>query len=445
MIEKTAPAQVRVGASFDYHIKVTNIAKVALEDVKVWDTVMTGFDVAGVDPKPASTAGGKMAWNIGKLGPNESRTIKITGSATGPGRLSACAEVTYRLPKVCASIEVVQPALVLTKTAPAKVMLCDPIPVKLVVKNTGDGPAHGVIVSDTLPSGLRTMGNESKLEFNAGTLAAGQAKEFTAKLVADKVGTFVNKAVATEAGGLKADASSTTVVVKPNLTVTKTGPAVRYLGRSIQYSITVSNGTGAEARNTMVTDILPAGAKLVKASDGGKASGGKVVWSLGTLAEGASKKLSVVLNADKPVVLTNKVSVTAYCADAKAEATTTVKGIPAILLEVIDLDDPIEIGAAETYQIIVTNQGSAMDTNIVIKCTLPAQQDYVRSKGPTTATADGQVVTFAPLKSLAPKEKAIYLVEVKGNAEGDVRFKTELTSSQLTKPVTETEATRIYK
>jgi len=122
-----------------------------------------------------------------------------------------------------------------------------------------------------------------------------------------------------------------------------------------------------------------------------------------------------------------------------------VKGIPAILLECVDLADPIEVGAQETYVITVTNQGSADGTNIVVACTLPPEEQFVSASGPTKETVRGRQVTFAPLKSLAPKAKATYRVVVKGAKPGDVRFKVSLTSDQMTSPAGETESTHIYE
>ena len=121
-----------------------------------------------------------------------------------------------------------------------------------------------------------------------------------------------------------------------------------------------------------------------------------------------------------------------------------VKGIPAILLECVDVSDPIEIGSKETYVITVTNQGTAADTNVVIKCTLPVEQEYISSTADTKVTVDGKVVTFAPLKKLAPKAKAVYRIVTKGVKAGDSRFKVSLTSDQMTSPAEETESTRIF-
>jgi len=151
------------------------------------------------------------------------------------------------------------------------------------------------------------------------------------------------------------------------------------------------------------------------------------------------------LKASQTGVLDNTATVQAPCGTASTKATTTIKGIAAILLEVIDVDDPVEVGGTTSYVITVTNQGSAVDTNVVVTCTLPAEETYVSSTGPTEAAVKGQVVSFAPLGVLAPKARAVYKVNVKGASAGDVRFKVSLKSDQMTSPAEETEPTRIYE
>ena len=171
---------------------------------------------------------------------------------------------------------------------------------------------------------------------------------------------------------------------------------------------------------------------------------GKVTWNLGTLRPKQSRKVTVTLKATTQRRLESTAVATALCSEASDEAVTVVKGIPAILLECVDREDPIEVGSMETYVITVTNQGSSVGTNIVIECTLPAEQEFVSAAAPTKETVKEQVVTFAPLKSLAPKAAVKYQVVVKGIKAGDVRFKVSLTSDQMTSPATETESTHIY-
>ena len=171
---------------------------------------------------------------------------------------------------------------------------------------------------------------------------------------------------------------------------------------------------------------------------------GKVTWSLGTLNAGQSRKVTMTVKAMQPGTLRNTASARAICASAEAEARTTVKGIPAILLEVIDIEDPIEVGENEVYEIIVTNQGSADGTNIVITATIPPEMSYVSADGPARASVQGKIVTFAPLPHLAPKAKATYRVTTRGEEVQDVRFKISLTSDQIDRPVEETESTNVY-
>ncbi len=154
--------------------------------------------------------------------------------------------------------------------------------------------------------------------------------------------------------------------------------------------------------------------------------------------------MTVTVQCNESGVFRNDTVARAYCTEAKASATTDVEGIAAVLLEVIDKDDPIEVGQNETYEIVVTNQGSADATNVVINCYLPTQQEFVAAHGPTEATNTGPQVSFAPAASLPPGGKLVYRVTVKGKGTGDVRFRTTMTSDQTTSPVEETESTHIY-
>jgi len=193
-------------------------------------------------------------------------------------------------------------------------------------------------------------------------------------------------------------------------------------------------------------DTLPAGAKFVSATGGGQMTAGKVTWKLGTLAAGSSKKLSVTVMPEKSGTYTDVATATATCAEGvRASAQTVIAGIPAVLLEVIDIEDPIEIGSNTTYVIVATNQGSSDGTNISIVCTLEENAQYVSSSGATTGRAQANQVVFQPLTRLAPKAKATWRVVVKAVKPGDVRFKVTMNTDQITRPVEETEATHLYE
>lgn len=444
MLERSVPAEVRTGDMFTYEIKLTNQSNTEVRSVELLERMPAGFKYASATPAPTSEEGTELRWSLGNMGPRQSTSLRVTGSGDATGELSYCATVTFQT-QLCNANRVVEPALELTMTATPEVILCDPVTLRYVVRNTGSGIARGVKVIAVLPAGWKTQDGRSGVTFDAGDLRAGQSKEATLVAKASETGSFTNTARATEEGGLSAEASADTRVTVPRLALTKTGPDMRYLGRPATFELTVSNDGDGPARDTVVVDDISAGTRIIEATQGGQVSGGRVTWNLGTLEPGARQTLSVSLVPSQIGTVRNTAFAKAYCGEASAESSMQVSGVSAVLLEVVDNDDPIEVGMNETYDIIVTNQGSADDTNIVIECTIPDEQEYVSSDGPTTAAVAGKVVRFAPLARLAPKAKAVWRVVVRGNSVGDVRFRTTLDSDQLETNVEETESTHIYE
>lgn len=230
---------------------------------------------------------------------------------------------------------------------------------------------------------------------------------------------------------------------RPIVDIVKECPQMRYLGRDVTFDILVTNRGDGPALNVVVKDTVTGGVQFVSADNGGVRDGNDIVWRLGTLEAGQTRTLKTTMRCDQIGKVSNTAHVS-YSAEAAVSCGFDVKGVPAILLECVDDPDPREVGSELTYTITVLNQGSADGTSIVVTGTLPPEQDYVSSAGPTTAKVAGKVVTFAPLATLAPKAKAVYSVKVKSVGAGDVRFQVQLTSDQLTRPVMETESTNQY-
>lgn len=445
-ITKTAPAEERVNNNFNYDIVVTNPSSVDAQNVMVTDVLPDGISYVSSQPA-ANVSGQSLSWSLGTVAGGGQQALSVTVNGTRTGTFHNCADVRADQglsDQDCADTRITAPQLVLEKTCPAEVTTCDPIPCTIVVRNTGDGPATNVTITDDLPDGLVTDNGRRTVQFNVGTLNAGEARkgDFVAK--AERVGSFTNRATATADDGLTASADCTTVVTQPVLTVSKTGPGMRFIGRPAEYQITVTNTGNSPAVSTVLTDTLPSSTTFISATEGGSASGGTISWNLGTLGAGESRTVNVTVKATQAGTIRNVATARAVCADASDEAVMEVKGIPAILLEVIDVEDPIEVGGTITYVITVTNQGSAVGTNIKISAEVPGQQDFVSADGPTAGVADGRSVTFAPLPSLAPRAKATYRVVAKGNATGDTRFRVSMISDQMDSTVDETESTNIY-
>lgn len=242
---------------------------------------------------------------------------------------------------------------------------------------------------------------------------------------------------------MQQDTAAAAATGQPMLEVRKTCPQLRFLGREATFEITVTNRGTGPANNVVVTDTIQGGIEFRAADNSGTREGNNIVWRVGTLGAGETRTLKSTFLCNQIGTIRNTARAT-YCVELVDSCQMEVKGIPAILLECVDSPDPVEIGTNTTYTITVTNQGSAVDSNIVIACTLPNEEEYVNATGPTAPTNQGKSITFAPVPTLAPSANVVFKVTVKGTAAGDVRFRVQMKSDQIDEPVMETEATRIY-
>jgi len=444
-VDKTMPREVGVKEPFEYSIRVTNLTDMPLVDVVITEDLPDNFRLTSTNPTVYREAN-KLVWRINSFGARAAEEITVSGMAAEIDSLRHYTMVTYTT-QTSADIRVVQPRLELVKTAPTEVALCEPIPVEFTVTNLGTGATQDVKIVDTLPAGLQTADGKGEVILDVGTLEAGQSRQFSVELQATKTGVYDSKAVATSASGLQAESEATvTAVRQPLLTIVKSGPKLKYLGRLVTYEITVANVGDGTAKDTIVEDTVPVEATSIEATGGAKLSGSKLVWELGDLAREAVKTVRVSYMPTRIGTLTSSATASAYCTEGViASAKTSVVGIGAVRLEVIDIDDPVEVGERATYVITVTNQGSAPDTNIRVDCVLEDKVEYVSSAGATTGSVMGNMVNFAPLHTLAPGTKATWRIVVKGVRPGDVRFKVSLNTDQLVRPVEESEATHVYE
>ena len=232
---------------------------------------------------------------------------------------------------------------------------------------------------------------------------------------------------------------------KAGLAIDCSAPEQVLVGRPAQICLTVHNtGNIAEPKAT-VTLPIPEAAVVTGTTDGGKIADGKVTWEIADLPPGGGKQVCAVLKRRQPGAMTFAPTASSASAErVHSDCATTVAGVAAILLEVMDVEDPIEVGKEVNYVIKVTNQGSATGTNIRVMCTLPASQEFVSGDGATAVHAAEKALTMEALPALAAKAVASWNVVVKAAAEDDARFKVELRSDQFEQPIHEDEPTQQY-
>jgi uncharacterized repeat protein (TIGR01451 family) len=121
-----------------------------------------------------------------------------------------------------------------------------------------------------------------------------------------------------------------------------------------------------------------------------------------------------------------------------------VEGVAAILFQLADVNDPIEVGSETAYEIHVVNQGSKAASNVQLAAELPGELKFVSAEGPTQHRQEGQRIVFESLPSLAPKADTTYRVKVQGQAPGDLRIRVLLLTDDMRTPVTKEESTQVF-
>ena len=443
-ISKDMPMQVEINRPFDYVITVANVANFNVVNIKVTEILPDGMKFVSSEPQ-GTVEGNRVTWILSSLGGQEAKDIHATLTPTRTDCNKTCATLTYDMP-ACANTSVVQPALAISKTSPDEVTVCDPIPIEVTLTNIGTGDVDDIDVNVHLASGVMTETGMDRLTFRIDSLAPGETEIMEGVVKAESTGKYVHEATAKSANGLVVSAMSETLVTQPILKITSSSPELRYLGRSVIGESAVTNVGDTTAYDTMINAQLPIGIQDVSTSHSGIVQGESASWSIGSLEPGETQIVTIDFIPTGEGEYTQTATASAFCADDATTSTATlIKGIPAILLEVVDISDPIEIGTNTTYVITATNQGSKTATNIRIACGLEDEMEFVSAVGPTEISHTNGVVVFEPLAGLPPQEKAAWRITVRALSAGDIRFKAVMNTDQLDREVMETEATHLYE
>ena len=458
-VDVMGPAEVAIGQTYDYQIKVSNISKnLVLEDVTVHQSRAEGFSIEKSEPKTGEGKDGQAHWTIDRLKPGESKTIKVTALSDKEGAAAGCLSVDYQ-PSLCLATRFVKPEIQLSKAVADRADICRPLEVRYTLKNTGSGVARGLKLSDDLPDGLMTAEGKGEVSFDVGDLAAGQSRDFRTTLNAAKPGAFSSRAVAKGEGELEARSNKPeTRIVQSKLAVDITGPSTMYIDRPATYQVKVENKGDApavEAKLTVQADRQVRVVQMSKTEPGAmtpQASGNEMTWGLGNIEPGGHRVVSFTTTGHGTDAVEHDATAMSACARggdmAKASTVTdkietTVVTLPALLLEMVDQIDPVRVGQEEIYTIVVRNQGTGPDHDVKVVCTLPKEFTFVGGDGPTEIKADGQKVDLGTIATLAPRAKVSWTIRVKADKQGDLRNKVELTSRYLTEPLPELEPTRV--
>lgn len=205
---------------------------------------------------------------------------------------------------------------------------------------------------------------------------------------------------------------------KPILTCEKCGPEQVCPGEAVHYVITVSNRGSCTAEDVVVTDNVPAELEHSSCQR-------TLVYKIGNLAPCETKRVQVCLTAVKRGKACNTAVVSACNADSvSCQACTCICCCDVELTKTGPKE--VAIGKNADYQIVATNTGDIVLTDVVIADTAPNATSIVAAPG---ATINGNQAVWR-LRELKPGEKATFNISLTTCTPGCFTDKVTLTDCQ---------------
>jgi uncharacterized repeat protein (TIGR01451 family) len=443
-LQKLAPGEIQVGKPCMFQVRVQNASQRTIHNVQVIDEVPLGTQLIGTAPK-ALVAAGKLTWDLGTLSPGEERIVEMELLPVEEGEIGSVATVSFAS-QASVKTRSTRPQLELRLSAAPRVMIGEAQNVQIELTNPGSGDATGVMLLENIPEGV-THEAGAALEFEVGTLRAGETKRMDLVLTAAAAGLVDNIMTARADANLQVQANCQFEVIAPELRLSVAGPAKRILERPATFKMSVDNPGTASARDVQLVTQLPPGLKFVSANNHGEydAATHSVYWSLPELPANEHGDVELTALAVEAGDHTLQVATRAQQGlEDRAETRLSVEGIVALAFEVQDVQDAIEVGGETAYEIRVVNQGTKTATNVQVVATMPAGLRAQMVQGDARYAIEGDRVVFAPLPQLAPKAEAAFRFGVQGLGAGDQRVTLQLTTDEVREPIVEVESTQVY-
>lgn len=436
--------EIVVGQKYRCQLLVKNTGTSPARDIIIEAAFPGSVRLTSADPLP-DTSHNRLQWAFTTLTPGEEKLIVVEMIPARQGEVAASA--TVRFAGTAATVmKVAEPLLQVAFKGPQTMMVGDVTTQMVVISNPGTGTARDVVLQAVIPAGLEHARGH-QIEMGVGTLAPGETREVKLSLAAVAGGEQTLVIQAHGAAGLVKQASCKVLVSAPQLEIQVSGPGLRYVDRPALYQLTVTNKGTATTNNVRVVHQIPEGFTFLKADNGASydADHRTASWFLGQLNSGESRQLLVELDARQIGNHVHRVQVAGDGgALAEAHTETRVAGTPSLVMEVADINDPVEVHTQTAYEIRIRNEGSKGAQNLTVACELPAGVQLLDTSGPTTHFVEKGYLFFRPVAELAPGKTLQFRVRVQGNTAGTLRFRARLTSNSSTEPVIVEELTKYY-
>jgi uncharacterized repeat protein (TIGR01451 family) len=445
-LESSPPAIATIGKMVEHHILVKNIGPMAAEQVEIRGTVSIDSELMETEPK-AEIVNSTMVWRVARIAVGGEQRITIRVKPLVVGELSCQTNVSFRT-TASTKTPAREPRLKLLCEAPGSVSVGAEVRLVMHISNVGSAPAENVRIRQVIPGIMLTAGRSGAkpLVLEVGTLQPGESRILETTSIARESGLVRINMIAQTEDGTQTTAEHVMRVIAARLSLTTSGPEYRNVEQRGTYQFTVGNSSDVTATNVNLMVGLPEGLEFQDASGDAIFNPEKrtIAWAIGSLDPQQRREFTItVLPTSEGQHLQRAVAWADGNLIAKADKATRVEGLASLVMEVTDVDDPIELGGNTVYQIHIMNRGTKPAERIQIYAAVPDGMIPQRVESSGRYRVQGQQIQFEAIPSLAPQSSMTIQIHVRGVMKGTQQFRAVMTSPDLTNAVMAEESTEI--
>ena len=330
----------------------------------------------------------------------------------------------------------------------------------VVVVNNGPSDATGVMVVDTLPTGVTfrsatssqgvVSANGNQVTARLQNLTAGETAtiDILADVDAATIGTLINTAAVSsneEDVNLQNNFCEEQTVVHSviDLEINKSdAPDPVTAGEKLAYTLVVTNNGLLDATGVVVTDHLPDGLNfesVISSQGTTSASGSVVTTTLGDLDSGQTATIDILATVLPTargtlvnVARVNGNETETNLTNNEDEEVTQIR--PQVDLSIVksDSQDPVISGDDLTYILNVTNHGPSAATRVVVRDSLPEEvlfQSVSMSQGSASHSAGHLTANLGNL-NVGASATIVIETSIRQSASGTIENRTEVEAQE---------------
>jgi len=351
----------------------------------------------------------------------------------------------------------------------------DDVTFTIALTNQGPDTATNVEVSDSLPTGLTYVSDDSGGAYEASTgiwdvdsLPSGDTVTLAITVTVEGPGTFLNIAQVSVADQLDPDSipgnddpaeddkdTAFVTTQEADLSLTKgVDDDSPHVGDDVTFTLALANEGPDTATNVEVSDPLPPGISHASDDSGGTYDPVTGVWDVGSLPSGGTVTLTIIATIENHGVFTNVAQVSAADQfdpdsvpgnDDSSEDDQDVAILhvePSADLSVVQAEfpAPVIVGHALTCTILVTNDGPLDATGVTLTDVLPVGVTF-GSATPSQGSCSGTDTVICTLGNLVNDATATVVIVVTPTTAGMMTNVASVTGNEFDPDTTNNTAT----